>query len=155
MKRFTTSVLVVALGLATSAAFAGEIDNVTVDGTSASNVSQGDNSHALQRIGVAANSGKIKDSTIYAGNAQNRANGANAQAQQDIGVAQDGRIRNTHVVAWGAQNRATGDDSLAVQEIGKAKGASSSLDYVNVFGTNASNQAYARSKAEQKIGVAE
>lgn len=155
MKRFTKSILVVALGLATSAAFAGEIENTIVDGSYTNNFAQGDNAHALQRIGVAAYNGKIKDSQIYAGGADNRANGRNAQAQQDIGVAQDGRIRNTTVMAWSAQNRALGEDSVAVQEIGKAKGSASTLDYVTVYGMGASNQANARAKAEQKIGVAE
>lgn len=155
MKRFTKSVLVVALGLATSIAFAGEIDNSTIDASGATNTSIGDQSRALQRIGVAADGGKIKDSLVLGVGAENRANGMNARAQQDIGVAQGGRLGNTNVVAFGAFNRALGDDSLAVQEIGKAKGSASFVRDSYVYGSGAYNQANARATAEQKIGVAE
>jgi hypothetical protein len=156
MKLFTKTALVLALGFS-SAAFAGEIRDTTIRVDGAQNAATGDDSRALQRIGVANSSSVIRDSEIDARGAGNLASGANSRAAQDIGVAVDGgRLGDVLVRAVDASNRAAGDDSIASQEIGKAVGAGNNLRTVTVLANGARNAAAAdNTRAEQKIGVAE
>lgn len=151
MKRFTKTALALALGLATTAAFAGEIDQSTIYGGAAENTATG-SGYAVQRIGAAKN-GVIQLSTIDAQYTKNSAEGSGAVARQDIGVAEAGQLYNVYVQAVGAYNFATGANSTAVQEIGVAKGANNVLRNSYVFGQAAINQAGTGSYAAQKIGV--
>src|SRR5258706_5129854 len=85
--------LVLALGLSSVAAMAGEIQNSVVNGNNAINETNGSYAWAVQSIGVATGTGKIYNSTVNANGARNSANGYGSWAFQEIGAATNGGRR--------------------------------------------------------------
>src|SRR5207248_5154084 len=132
--------LVIALGLSSALALAGEIKDTTVYGYNADNQANGSFSYAAQGIGVATGNATIQNSFIDGGNARNRADGYGSYASQEIGAAAyGGMLNNVYVNGNGARNTASGTYSVATQEIGKAVGFGSLIQNSVIYAPNATN----------------
>jgi hypothetical protein len=153
MNRYIKSTFVLALGLSSLSALAGEIASSAIYADEAKNTAGANHAIAYQNIGVTEGSGRILNSRIYGQNARNDAFSRFGVAAQSIGAVNNGTMDNVTVNAFGAFNRGAGLRAFATQSIGVIEdGGTIRNSLINAPGA-LNNADRDDSEARQRIGV--